>query len=190
MNTMQLVEKIPIDQTARATPQVKKYLLDRVREIRNNRNTIEQEARRQKKDEILDAYKKSVGYDKIESRLKKIRAEEEELKIKSLELGMNPSTGCLLDIYESNDRVYVDGKWIKVTTEMREKITRVVELLKAVEKSVGTFSPMDILETRMMLASTVGEAMAIVNAVADKDVFKIDLGQLQLEDKQGDKNKK
>jgi len=187
MNTMQLVEKIPIDQAARATPQIKKYLLDVVREIRNNRNTIEQEARRQKKDEILDAYKKSVGYDKIESRLKKLRAEEEELKIKSLELGMNPTNGCLLDIDDSRDRIYVDGKWITVTMDMREKIKRVVELLKAVEKSVGTFSPMNILETRMMLASTVGEAMAIVNAVADKDVFKIDLGQLQLENKQGDK---
>jgi hypothetical protein len=84
----------------------------------------------------------------------------------------------------SPDGSYYDPKTYKTSyfsPDQMKKIRQVQELMQAVRKQTEVFTPMDQLETRMMLAANVGEAMAIVNAVAGKDVFKVNVEQLRLE---------
>lgn len=177
---MTLVNRIPVDQSQPAGATVKRYLLKKIQEIRRARETIEAETVRNQKDKILEAYKKSVGFAAIKKRLEKAEREEDEARSDMMAVGLNEH-GNLISIGQNG--AYTDPKTYRtsyLSQDQIKKIQQVQDLMEAVRRQVEVFTPMDQLETRMMLAANVGEAMAIVNAVAGKDVFKIDVGQLKL----------
>lgn len=185
-----IVNNIPVDQEAKATPLIKKFLLGKVQEIIGRKQTIENAAKQKRKDEVLDAYKKSVGYDIKAKRLKKLEDEMKELEEQITDLGLAKDGGLIqFQEYKRTSQLtewgFYDtkGHWVVWSADKMKKILEVQELLKAVEGEVDAFSIYDQLESRMILASTVGEAMAIVNALLGEDVFKIDPGVLQLENK-------
>jgi hypothetical protein len=182
---MTIVNNIPVDQKAPANSLIKKYLLEEIRQIIKNKKTIEQATIDRKKEEILDAYKKGVGFDKKVKALKDAKDAVEKAEEQLVQAGLTES-GYLITFQEdrrygqTETTVYVDGQCKPLKTELVKKIKKVQELLKAVEGEMEPFSPYARLEARMMMASTVGEAMAIINAVAGEEVFKVNTNLLGL----------
>lgn len=184
-----LVNQIPVDQTAPANYPIKKFLLEKIQLIFRNKNIIEKAKIEQKKKEILDAYKKNVGFEKKLKTLLDAKAKLEAAEKDLMEAGLSP-LGKLLSV--SDDKTVYGQKrptllwenaWIEASAETVEKVKKVQELIKAVEGEMQPYTMFDQLETRMMLASSVGEAMAIINAIAGEEVFKVKTDLLQLTEK-------
>lgn len=186
-NFIALVNQIPVDQTAPAKYPMKKFLLEKMRLIFANKNVIEAAKLAKKREEILEAYKKNVGYEKKLKTLKNVRSQLEKAEKELMEIGMS-ERGTLLAVSEdrtvyggSKTTVLWENSWTEVSKETGEKIKKVQELIKAVEGEMQPYTLFDQLETRMMMASTVGEAMAIINAIAGEEVFKVKANLLALE---------
>lgn len=186
-----IVNQIPVDQTARATPIIKNFLLKQVNRIIERKKVLESSARDKRKKEVLEAYKKSVGFDKKAKRLIKLEEEVDQIRKDLISLGLT-SDGTLMEIRDMNPYgissekgmwVYSSqsGGWQEITGEQRDQIEKVRDLIKAVEGEVEPFDTYEMLTSRMMMASTVGEAMAIVNALVGEEVFNVKPSVLQLE---------
>jgi len=105
-----------------------------------------------------------------------------------LKMGLSPN-GCLLEpvFVEDNKRGHYDplpigrsgGHWevngSKVTQTQVDRINQIKEVIKAVGASAQTLTSTEALTMRLMMSSTVGELIAIVNAVAGEDVFQMGL---------------
>lgn len=186
---VEVVNQIPVDQTARATPIIKNFLLKKVNEIIERKQFLEKTAISKRKEEVLDAYKKSIGADKKIIRLEKLEEEKEKIKDDLNNMGIT-TDGFLMELYDkpygkqSKDGTYVYNHktmtYSKLTDDQAEKVKKVRELIKAVEGEMEPFDTYEQLTARMMMASTVGETMAIVNALVGEDVFKIDKAVLEL----------
>lgn len=177
---MQIVDRIPVNQNAPATYPMKRFLLEKMKIIFNNRSTIIRAAESKRKQNVLDAYKKSVGFEKKAKAVMEARQKLKKVEKELMEVGLSIE-GNLLSMSDSEDRysgvlkvqVNWDGSWVDVGKETLEKVKKVKELLNAVEKSVETYTEFDRLETRMVMASTVGEVMALLNAAVGEPVFKV-----------------
>jgi hypothetical protein len=187
MDYIALVNQIPVDQKAAAKYPIKKFLLEKIRMIFQNKSVIEKAKIQKRREEILEAYKKSVGFEKKLKTLKTVRSQLEKAEKDLMEIGLN-ERGGLLSFSEdrtvygtTKTTVQWSGSWIEVGKETGEKIQKVQELLKAVEGEMIPYTLFDQLETRMMMASTVGECMAIINAIAGEQVFKVKTELLALE---------
>jgi len=177
---MQIVDRIPVNQKSPATYPMKRFLLEKMRAIFNNRSVIQKAAEQKRKQNILDAYKKNVGFDKRVKSLREAKAKLEKAEKELMEIGLSEE-GALLSISENTRyggttevTVLWESSWVRVSKETLEKVKKVQELLKAVEQTVETYTQIDRLETRMMLASTVGEVMALLNAAVGEPVFKVE----------------
>lgn len=187
---MQIVDRIPVNQKAPATYPMKRFLLQKMTNIFNNRAIIERAARDKRKQEILDAYKKSVGFDKKLKAVKEAKAKLEKAEKDLMEIGLNED-GYLLEVSENpvaydggmEETVRWNNYWVRVAKGTMAKVKQVKELLKAVEGAVDVYTQFDRLETRMVMASTVGEVMALINAAVGEEVFRVETKNL-LEDKQ------
>ena len=108
-----------------------------------------------------------------------------------LRLGLSPN-GCLMEpVFVENNRRgqsgYCDplligrssGHWevngSKVTQAQVDRINQIKEVITAVGASAQTVTSTEALTMRLMMATTVGELIAIVNAVAGEDVFQMGL---------------
>ncbi len=186
MNRKDIVGNIPIDQNAKATIDIKRFLLSKLVVIKENRQIIEASSIRNKKEEVLDAYKKAVKWQDALKRIKDAEKELEEAKSSLLRLGLTRD-GSLLEVSDKQrDGYYIrdnyrTGDSLAITRSEAMKIQDTHDLLKAVQAEMSVFSTYDQLETRMMLCQTVGECMAVINAVADRDVFELKPGTLALE---------
>jgi hypothetical protein len=186
-NYIALVNQIPVDQKAPANYPIKKFLLEKIRLIFQNKSVIERARVQKQRDEILEAYKKNVGFDKKLKALRTVRSQLEKAEKDLMEMGLDERGGLLTfsedrSVYgTSKTTVLWGGSWIEVGKETGEKIQKVLELLKAVEGEMIPYTLFDQLETRMMMASTVGECMAIINAIAGEQVFKVKTNLLALE---------
>jgi hypothetical protein len=186
-NYIALVNQIPVDQKAPANYPIKKFLLEKIRMIFQNKSVIEKARIQKQREEILEAYKKNVGFDKKLKTLKAVRSQLEKAEKDLMEIGLS-ERGNLLSFSEdrnvyggSKTTVLWDNSWTEVSKETGEKIKKVQELLQAVEGEMIPYTLFDQLETRMMMASTVGECMAIINAIAGEQVFKVKTNLLALE---------
>jgi hypothetical protein len=186
-NYIALVNQIPVDQKAPAKYPIKKFLLEKIRLIFQNKSVIERARVQKQRDEILEAYKKNVGFDKKLKALKTVRSQLEKAEKDLMEIGLSEA-GALLSFSEdrtvyggSKTTVFWENSWTEVSKETGAKIKKVQELLKAVEGEMIPYTLFDQLETRMMMASTVGECMAIINAIAGEQVFKVKTNLLALE---------
>jgi hypothetical protein len=158
--------------------------------IFNNRAIIERAAQDRKKKDILDAYKKNVGFDKKLKAVQEAKRKLEKAEKDMMEIGLSED-GYLLQVseqtvpYDGGVQVTVrwDNQWVQVAKETFEKVKKVNELLKAVEGAVNVYTEFDRLETRMVMASTVGEVMALINAAVGEEVFRVQTDNL-LTDKQ------
>lgn len=182
MKRLEIVEGIPVDQNAKATIDIKRFLLTKLAVIKQNREIIDASSIRKKQENVLDAYKKAVKFDAAVRRIDNAEKELEEAQQAILKLGLSKD-GYLLEVHHGdrhgNTGDFIqDPKssytYIRISKSDADKIKETRNLIKAVQAEMSVFSSFDQLETRMMLASTVGECMAIVNAVADRDVFKVD----------------
>jgi hypothetical protein len=77
------------------------------------------------------------------------------------------------------------GNYREVSKAIHERVSKAIALVAAVEGESDIFNEFDQLETRMMMASTVGECMVIINAIADRDVFDVSLPMLEAGEKRG-----
>jgi hypothetical protein len=186
-NYITLVNQIPVDQKAPAKYPMKKFLLEKIRQIFQNKRVIEKAKIEKKREEILEAYKKNVGFDKKVKTLNAIRVQLEKAEKDLMEIGLSEK-GFLLGVSQEKtiyggDKTTVlwDGSWKEVSKETGTRINKVGELLRAVEGEMEPYTMFDQLETRMMMASTVGECMAIINAIAGEEVFKVKMEFLALE---------
>jgi len=194
-----IVDQIPLDQTARATTETRRFLLKKAKLIQERRSTIEEAAKRQRRQKILDDYKKAIGFPKMKKTLDDLVEKEKKAKQNIISSGLTV-TGELIDLRDKEPDIsggiliWMEGGYVTIDKETADKIKQVNALIKAVEGELEPFDLVDQLETRMMMSSTVGEAMAIVNALVGVEVFRIDFktlgispsGQKQLKDK-GDK---
>lgn len=188
---MKLVDRIPVNQKAPATMTMKRFLLIKMQNIFNNRFIIERAARDKRKKDILDAYKKNVGFDKKLKAVVEAKSKLQKTEKELMEIGLSEG-GYLLKVEEQT--VDYDGgvqamvrwnnQWVQVTKDTLEKVKKVNELLKAVEQAVDVYTEFDRLETRMVMASTVGEVMALINAAVGESIFNVKPETLELPDKQ------
>jgi uncharacterized glyoxalase superfamily protein PhnB len=192
-----IVDQIPLDQTARATTETRRFLLKKAKLIQERRSTIEEAAKRQRRKKILDDYKKAIGFQKMKKTLDDLEEKEKKAKQSIIASGLTVN-GELIDLRDKQPDVsggimiWMEGGYVTIDKETADKIQQVLDLIKAVEGEIEPFDLVDQLETRMMMSSTVGEAMAIVNALVGVEVFKIDFkelgispsGQKQLKDKE------
>lgn len=190
-----IVDQIPVDQKARATSDIKRFLLKKVKSIRERRDTIEQAAIQRRREQILDDYKKAIGFDKMKKSMDDLEEKLKKQKERIMQAGLRVN-GTLVDISDRQDdsnegsRVWYEGAYVSISPEVVKKIKGVLKLLKAVEGEMDTFDLFDQLETRMVMASTVGEVMAIFNAAVGVEVFRVNKGALQLEETTQQKGKK
>lgn len=180
---MSVVKDIPVDQKAVATHSMKMFLLGKLQAIRANRKTIAGAALQEKRDKTLESYKKSIGFD---DKLRRIRELREDLAGAERVLyltGINENGAIMMvqDGANQATQVHTGSKWVQIDKRAAQKIRKLHELVYAVEKEIEPFDVYDQLEARMMMASTVGECMAIVNAVAGSEVFSVSKEVLQLE---------
>ncbi len=191
MNRTEIVGNIPLDQNAKATIDIKRFLLSKLTVIKENRQVIESNIIRQKQEEVLDAYKKAVKWSDVVKRIVNAEEEAEKARAALLKLGLTKD-GTLLEINDDHHGKHGVGYTIRdyrshdtqeITRSEALKIQEVHDLLKAVRAEMSVFSTYDQLETRMMLCQTVGECMAVINAVADRDVFELKPGTLAIEGK-------
>jgi uncharacterized glyoxalase superfamily protein PhnB len=192
-----IVDQIPVDQTARATRETLRFLLKKAKLIQERRNTIEEAAKRQQRKKILDEYKKAIGFSKMKKTMDDLEERLKKAKENIIAAGLTVD-GELIDLKDKQPTVdgdimiWLQGGYVTITKEIADKIQQVVDLIKAVEGEIEPFALVDQLETRMMMSSTVGEAMAVVNALVGVEVFRIDFktlgispsGQKQLKDKE------
>jgi len=180
-----LVNRIPVNQEAPAHYPVKKFLLEKMRVIFQNRQTIRSAAIQQQRKKILEAYKKNVGFVSKHKALQKAKTKLDEAEKELIQVGLDEG-GHLLDVSQqwngvkNEDTIRWGGNWIPIPESVAKDIGRVRELMKAVEGEVQPFDTFSQLETRMMMSSKVGELMAIINAVAEEGVFKVNPELLQL----------
>lgn len=173
-----IVNRIPVDQEAPAHYPVKKFLLEKMRIIFQNKQIIRQASLAQKRRQILEAYRRSVGFN---AKLKALRNAQEKLK-KAEEVLMDVGLGAEGQLLGINERhvangiqyqIYWNNAWLPASEHTVKQIKKVEELIKAVEGESDPFTIFDQLETRMMMASKVGELMAVINAVAEEPIFNI-----------------
>ena len=108
-----------------------------------------------------------------------------------MEIGLSEQ-GNLLAVSEEKKPYGTDGgiqatvlwenNWVPVSKETFEKVKKVNALLSAVEGVTETYTEFDRLETKLMMASTVGEIMIILNAAIGTQVFTVKKGTLDLEE--------
>lgn len=178
------IDNIPVNQTANATTTIKNFLLEKFRKISENRRVLDQMKIQQQQRHILESYRKSVGFDKKLTAMKKAQDQFEKAHKVLMELGLNPAGDLLQtdtrkvineDGHPGLQHRYYDGDtWNVLPTETIERIDEVRKLIQAVSTEMEVFSRNDQLETRMMLATTVGECMAIINEIAGRDVFALE----------------
>jgi hypothetical protein len=193
-----IVNRIPVDQTAAATDRIKRYLLEVTGRIIERKKVIEQATRDKKRNDVLEAYKKSVGFEKKQKLVEELKYKLAKSRKELIDVGLTEEGQLIHPTQRS--RGYGETTWqvrdpsdsysyIDIDDATADRIWKVDELLQAVEGEVQPFDIYEQMRARMMLASTVGETMAIVNALLGEEVFMVNLPaiglQKTIEDKKG-----
>lgn len=195
-----IVNRIPVDQKASATDRIKRYLLEVTGKIIDRKKVIDRAAMEKQREDVIEAYRKSVGFEKKQKAIEELKSKLAKARKELINLGLTDN-GHLVDPSERSDGY---GKkswqvrdpdntytWLDIDDETAEKVFKVQKLIKAVEGEVQPFDIYEQMRARMMMASTVGETMAIVNALLGEEVFNVDLPAIGLnnvktiEDKKG-----
>lgn len=193
-----IVNQIPVNQAAGATDRIKRYLLEVTAKIIERKKVIDQASRDKQKADVLEAYRKSVGFDKKQKSVEDLKAKLVKARKELIDVGLTEEGNLVHPV----ERGASSGKskwqvsdpdhsysYLDIDDSTYEKIAKVEKLIKAVEGEVQPFDVYEQLRARMMLASTVGETMAIVNALLGESIFNVDLPaiglQKTIEDKKG-----
>jgi hypothetical protein len=162
------IEDLEINPAIKLTPMVIKNLVDVVNEEFSRRQTIYDTESELKKEEILNQYKKAVGYQSLKKEYDKAKSmvEKAERQVKEVEKKMNlkglDPDGTRHTVghysYHSNHYDNYEQRQLKLAESKIDK------LLKTVETS-GPENVRNKIVSRLWLAGTAGEAMVILRQV-------------------------
>ena len=163
------IEDLAINPTAQLTPMVKKNLVTVIESEFDRQATIYDSVADEKKEKILESYKKSVGfsklkaeYDKYNDEVYKATQKRDEIQTKIRMKG--------LDIDGTRYRV---GYYSNTNSEQRE-IKRACDKIDNLFKTVEANGPLNVknkIVSRLWLADTAGEAMVILREVLGNGII-------------------
>lgn len=192
----QIIKDIPVNQSAKATERMKNYWILKLTQIHERRNRIDQGKRQQEHKAIIDAYKHSVGFDKATDELFNLRRHVKAAEDALVKLGLTED-GSLLDV-ATKDRYNNPGyfivahrssgeKFVPITKKEYDGILDVQKRIHAVHAEMEILTDFELLESRLIMAQTIGEIELIVNALVDQDVFDVDSEKVFKQLTNGDK---
>ena len=154
------IEKMPVDTGKTLTGEIKKQIVKIVETEFENKESIYHEKERLEREQILEGYKKEIGFDKLLKSIKdaedKLCQAEEKLKKAGLDDTGKPEQSTQ----------YINGR--HVTNYSAKKLDN---LLSAVAKNAPSATLKAKLISRIWLASTYGEAMVILNQVLGNGII-------------------
>lgn len=164
-----MLKDIAVNINGKLTADVRKALAIVIEQEFNNKASLFQVAKDQERERILEAFRKSIGYDllyktytKANDRLERANDEHERAKKAITEMGLQID-GDVGDEYTYNHN-----------TQKREQNTKVKELREKLAV-ISDNAPMSILKakliTRLMLATTIGEANAVMYEVLGNGIL-------------------
>lgn len=123
--------------------------------------------------------------DAAQRKTKEVRDEISKLGLTFSGTLMSPRKQLVYSVMgeQTGEAWYADGQLI--TTKQADRLKEIADLIAAVGASRQTVTENETLNMRLMMATTVGELIAIVNAVAGEDVFGMGEipGHLEIADK-------
>ena len=164
-----MLKDIAVNINGKLTADVRKALAIVIEQEFNNKASLFQVAKDQEREKILEAYRKSIGYDLLyktytKSNDKMEKAQEEQKRADKAITDM----GLQIDGDVGNEYSYNHN------TQKREQNTKVKELRDKLAV-ISDNAPMSMLKakliTRLMLATTIGEANAVMYEVLGNGVI-------------------
>ena len=164
-----MLKDIAVNINAKLTSDVRKALAIVIEQEFNNKASLFQVAKENEREKILDAYRKSIGYDTLFKTYTKAndkleRAGEEHKRAEKAITDM----GLQIDGEMGTEYSY---NHISQKREQNIKVKELREKLSVIEDN----APMSILKakliTRLMLATTIGEANAVMYEVLGNGVI-------------------
>jgi hypothetical protein len=175
------IKNLPVDVKAKLSETVKKQLVEILHQEFHNQTTNLDEERRNARTEFLDKAKQKASFEKLKSAYIKKKAKY-DAEVEEMERTIR-DTGFDIDgnIANLHSGWYRGGK--ELSTREKAQDQRVRELSEALEKAMEAFNGpramLSKLQTRLLLASTVGEAMVIMEEVMGNELLpSMDLKQL------------
>jgi len=160
------IEKLKVNTSAKLNADTKKALVKIIEDEFNSQGTVYNAVAERKRDEILDQYKKGVGYNKLKSRYDDIVSQLETLESKKRELRDQINSKGL----DVDGTRYSPGYGDKESSEMKEARRKMDQLLKTVEEMAPNNLRNKII-SRMWLAETNGEACVILQQVLGNGII-------------------
>ena len=178
MNTATIAD-LKVNPNAPLIPMVKKNLVDIIEDEFVRQNTIYNATADEKKEKILEQYKKSIGFIKLKKNHEKAQAHldvaAKELSLAERKINMK---GLTLE-GQAYSQCYYGAKTIE-QVEVEKACKKVEHLLNTVETQ-GPNNIKSKIISRLWLATTHGEAMVILREVLGNGIIPtIDKDQLAL----------
>ena len=168
------IEDLPVNPEQKTSPMIIKNLVDVVNQEFDRRQTLYDTESEMKKEEILNQYKKAVGFegmkkehDKakgiVEQAQKQVKEVEKKLNLKGLDAdGTRHNVGS----YHYNDQGYDNYE----QRQLKLAESKIDKLLKTVESN-GPENIRNKIVSRLWMSSTIGEAMVILNTVLGNGII-------------------
>ena len=163
------IEDLAIDKTLVLSPMVKQNLVKVIEQEFNSQTTIYNAEAEVKKEEILEQYKKGVGFELMKKAYDKAEAEKETAckRVKEAEDKLH-NKGLTPD--GSRHQPYHCGILSTKEREAKKSMEKLDRLLKTVNDS-GPNAVRNKIISRLWLANTAGEAMVILRQVLGNGII-------------------
>lgn len=154
--TLATIEDLKFDSKATLANDQKRALVHVVEEEFNNKRTLYSRAMAEKKEQLLDEYRRKVGYDKLRADIETAKA-----RVKQAEEALGA-----VGLDEDGDiKIYEKYELKRIAPSARKGYERVRNLMAAVEEDSSGQTKKAKIIARLWLARTYAEACIILQAV-------------------------
>jgi len=169
MNTKTELMTLPVNINAKLTADVKKNLAQMIENIYRDKQSVFHAIAQEEKRKIIEAYKKSVNFDKLKKIIDKLEVQQANLlKEKETKLQEMRNLGLQYNGEIGETSIYDEGRqmWIKVpeVAELKTKIS-------AIEANGPSNQYKNKLLTRLYLSTTIGEANSVMREVVGNGII-------------------
>lgn len=187
MSVEATIEDLNVNANKKLTPMIIKNLVDVINQEFNRQQTLYNSKNEIERTNVLDSYKKEVGFDKLKKKYEKHLAEkaladkritdtQHEMWMLGLDKDGDKFNGSMFSLpYEERDN------W-----RMYERAINKVEKLLSTVEANGPENVRNKIISRLWLASTAGEAMVILKEVLGNGIIptlsKNDVKQITMEE--------
>jgi len=167
------IQDLAINKDALLTPMVKANLVKVVEAEFDRQSTIYDGVADEKREKILNEYKESVGFDKLQKEWLKAKDAHEKAKNTMDEVEKKMNYKGLGTDGEQHHPYFYSNQWTNLNQEQR-KIKKSCEKIEHLLKTVEASGPQNIknkITARLWLSDTAGEAYVILREVLGNGII-------------------